>query len=440
MASGMGGQPQPQPTAPSQGQASTSMSMNVSPEKRSALKNYFDGYKDAIQRNTLTNQMSESMDQLLPNISSPQMPMQQPMMPQQPPMMMNMGGAVDVFEPQYMSNGGFTSNISVGDGDTIGGRDEKEKDENNYVESLLSQYDDMYAAPENVMPNVNVGMMSENRDDVNIPMQESTFKSMEPGQEGRFLSNAGLSGEMDPQDNLGSVQSPFETVEILPGGEGYRELLQSYGRQPSSSLANIDLTNVAESGNPKQGTFEDLRAEIDAMGPFERGVGSFFAKAFGHGVDDQGVITPAGLLDFRNQTQATAARNQELEDQRRKDQDDRERQLAEEQRMRALIQSMMPAAPEAAPTEETAPIAETPPVADPVNYQDVVVPSDRVPNFSIPPLPVLPSTSPLLPQGISPELLRNLFKLQGVPASQMNQGGSVNKLDTAVDNFLSSVR
>ena len=48
------------------------------------------------------------MDQLLPNISTPQMPMQQPMQPMQQPMMMNMGGAVDVFEPQYMRNGGIT--------------------------------------------------------------------------------------------------------------------------------------------------------------------------------------------------------------------------------------------------------------------------------------------------------------------------------------------
>ena len=37
-------------------------------------KNYLEGYKDAIQKKT--------MDQLLPNISAPQMPMQQPM--QQP--------------------------------------------------------------------------------------------------------------------------------------------------------------------------------------------------------------------------------------------------------------------------------------------------------------------------------------------------------------------
>ena len=116
--------PQPQQPRPSpQGQTPLSMNMNVSPEKRSALKNYLEGYKDAIQK--------KSMDQLLPNISAPQMPMQQPMqppmMPQQP-MMMNMGGVVDVFEPQYMSKGGFTSNISVKEGDTIGGRPEEREE------------------------------------------------------------------------------------------------------------------------------------------------------------------------------------------------------------------------------------------------------------------------------------------------------------------------
>ena len=60
MATGMGGQPQPQPRPSPQGQSSPSMNMNVSPEKRNALKNYLEGYKDAIQKKT--------MDQLLPNI------------------------------------------------------------------------------------------------------------------------------------------------------------------------------------------------------------------------------------------------------------------------------------------------------------------------------------------------------------------------------------
>ena len=397
MASGMGGQPQPQPTAPSQGQASTSMSMNVSPEKRSALKNYFDGYKDAIQRNTLTNQMSESMDQLLPNISSPQMPMQQPMMPQQPPMMMNMGGAVDVFEPKYMSNGGFLSNISVGEGDTIGGRDEK--DENDYVESLLNEYDDMYP-------------------------------TSQPASDNNSGSNLFVDQQIDDALNFAENNSPLSAP--LNVGSMPLDLASSGDFQGSGNFnPNYDSTFV---------NIDDATEELSNMGKFEKGLANIFGGVFNKARDDAGNITPLGYADLLAQTRSTAARNKELEDQRRKDQDDRERQLAEEQRMRALIQSMMPVATEATPTEETAPIAETPPVADPVNYQDVVVPSDRVPNFSIPPLPVLPSTSPLLPQGISPELLRNLFKLQGVPASQMNQGGSVNKLDTAVDNFLSSVR
>ena len=65
--------------------------------------------------------------------------------------------------------------------------------------------------PQSAAP-VNVGMMPERRGNVNIPMGQSTFKRMQPGQEGRFLSNAGLSNQMDPQDNLGSVQSPFTTA------------------------------------------------------------------------------------------------------------------------------------------------------------------------------------------------------------------------------------
>ena len=46
--------PQPQQPRPSpQGQTPLSMNMNVSPEKRSALKNYLEGYKDAIQKKSM---------------------------------------------------------------------------------------------------------------------------------------------------------------------------------------------------------------------------------------------------------------------------------------------------------------------------------------------------------------------------------------------------
>ena len=50
-----------------------------------------------------------------------------------------------------------------------------------------------------------------------------------------------------------------------------------------------------------------------------------------------------------------------------------------------------------------------------------VVESTRVPDFTIPGVANFASTSPLLPPGISPELLRNLFKLQGVPTTAMQE-------------------
>ena len=110
------------------------------------------------------------------------------------------------------------------------------------------------------------------------------------------------------------------------------------------------------------------------------------------------------------------------------------------------------------PETAATPTTPAPPIAAPIDpveatapdYSSVVVPSDRIPNFDINQIspypqfnmPVLPQRQqlPMLPPGISPELLRNLFKMQGVPAATMNQGGSVNTLDTAVDNFLGSLR
>ena len=62
---------------------------------------------------------------------------------------------------------------------------------------------------------VNVGMMPERRGDVNIPMQPSEFKRLQPGQQSSILRNLGLNSadyQMDPKDNLGFVQSPFTTA------------------------------------------------------------------------------------------------------------------------------------------------------------------------------------------------------------------------------------
>ena len=105
-----------------------------------------------------------------------------------------------------------------------------------------------------------------------------------------------------------------------------------------------------------------------------------------------------------------------------------------------MIQSMLPPLAETVePPEEFIPLPDHGPII-PEAPTSPVVESTRVPDFTIRFANFRMHTSPLLPPGISPELLRNLFKLQGVPTTQMNQGGSVNKLDTAVDNFLSAVR
>ena len=116
--------------------------------------------------------------------------------------------------------------------------------------------------------------------------------------------------------------------------------------------------------------------------------------------------------------------------------------------MRDMIQGMLP--PTTADSDPTqGGIGGMPTTPDPdapetdtvePDYSSVVVPSDRVPDFTIPELPSLPETSPLLPPGISPELIRNLLAMQGSSVTNMQEGGSVNKLDNAVDNFLNSLK
>ena len=429
MATGMGGQPQPQPRPSPQGQSSPSMNMNVSPEKRNALKNYLEGYKDAIQKKT--------MDQLLPNISAPQMPMQQPM---QQPMMMNMGGAVDVFEPQYMRNGGVTVGSSFTNEDLKGDTNRKFETDSTALDNIR---DILNQSVQQQRP-VNVGMMPERRGDITIPMEESTYVPFDNViQRDRTMGQTtDLNYQMDPQDNLGFVQSPYATFN--PDSANFSDFMSGDVNQPSPYKPDLntydDVGNVMMPQTPI-GKREAMQGLIDDMNPLTKGINNIVAGIFGYPKDDQGNITPLGLAQMRAATQKTLdpdSMQSRLARDRQLDRERAERKLAEEQRMRAMIQSMLPPAAETVePTETTAPIAD---VITPTEPTSPVVESTRVPDFTIPALPSLPATSPLLPPGISPELLRNLFKLQGVPATQMNQGGSVNKLDTAVDNFLSAVR
>ena len=153
-------------------------------------------------------------------------------------------------------------------------------------------------------------------------------------------------------------------------------------------------------------------------------------------------------FDLYKATQATDAAYFEGQKDRKRDQDRAAAKLAEEQRMRDMIQGMLPpTTADSDPTQggiggmPTTPHPDAP-ETDTVepDYSSVVVPSDRVPDFTIPELPSLPETSPLLPPGISPELIRNLLAMQGSSVTNMQEGGSVNKLDNAVDNFLNSLK
>ena len=427
-ASGMGGPLQPRPPAPAQG---APMNIAVSAEKRSKLKSYMEGYKDAIA--------SKTAEQLLPNITSMsapaalppmQPPMQQPM--SQPPMMMNMGGMVDVFDPSFMenlgseimdsnednilyevpnnqvqgfSNGGFTSNISVGDGDTIGGRDEK--DENDYVESLLNEYDDMYP-------------------------------TSQPASDDRG-SNLAVDQLADAALNFAENKSPLSApLNVFPPEDDSMplDLASSGDFQGSANLTpSYDNTFV---------NIDNATDELANMGKFERGLANIFGGVFGKARDDAGNITPLGYADLLAQTRSTAARNQELEDFRRKDQESAERKLAEEQRMRAMIQSMMPPAVDT--TTPIDPIIDLPPSGDdttPTAPTSPIVESTRTPGFDLANLPAFPQfnmpTQPVLPPIIQPDFFKELLANMKMPVATMQEGGNVSSLDNALDNFISTI-
>ena len=154
--------------------------------------------------------------------------------------------------------------------------------------------------------------------------------------------------------------------------------------------------------------------------------------------------TPAGAGEYYADTARSLARYEQDQIKRKKDQDRAEAKLAEEQRLRDMIAGMMP---QQTPITPNPIVDPTPPtVSD--DPSGVVIPSTRIPNFDMANLSPYPTfgvpgtgTYPaVIPSGITPELLKNLFTMQGVPATTMQEGGSVNKLDTAIDDFLGSMR
>jgi hypothetical protein len=403
-ASGMGGPLQPRPPAPA---APAPMNMSVSAEKRSKLKSYMEGYKDAIE--------SKTAEQLLPNISplsAPaamppmQRPVQQAMPPamSQPPMMMNMGGMVDVFDPNFMNNLGSeimdNNEDSIIQGFVAGGDVIKDMDILEKPEKTISS---------NISGNVG------GREDIDSSYEKDLLERIE--------SNT---PDVTPQ-----LSSPFEddsmplNIDKKDYFEGSANLTPSY----DNTFVNID--NATD--------------ELANMGKFERGIANVLGGVFGKARDDAGNITPLGYADLLAQTRSTAATNQRLQDQRRKDQEREERRLAEEQRMRAMIQSMLPPAVDT--TTPIDPIIDLPPSGDdttPTAPTSPIVESTRVPGFDLGNLPAFPQfnmpTQPVLPPIIQPEFFKELLANMKMPVTNMQEGGNVKSLDMAVENFIEAIK
>ena len=253
----------------------------------------------------------------------------------------------------------------------------------------------------------------------------------------------------DLQDTVNRIKSEqmqdardddtFDAMGGFDGGEGQLSgsPLISRGQnlqQGFESAYGVDVAN--DPFKAMQTRIDDkmypdfLKSQESMFAPFVNKLGSFM------GYDDP--------FDLYKATQENVAEQERDQIKRRKRLDTAEAKLAEEQRLRDMIAGMMPQQTPITPNPIVAPSPPTIP-SDP---SDVVIPSTRIPNFDIANLSPYPTfgvpgtgTYPaVIPSGITPELLKNLFTMQGVPATTMQEGGSVNKLDTAIDDFLGSMR
>ena len=134
-----------------------------------------------------------------------------------------------------------------------GGKFSTTDDDRTIRQSPVDEVIDILTAPSRPAP-VNVGMMPERRGDVTIPMQPSTFGNDYLKTQNIFQSRPGEERVQTPL----KVVSPFTTVKPLPGGEGTRELLQSYDRQGISSLGNIPPQISKASSMPPQNLIDQM--------------------------------------------------------------------------------------------------------------------------------------------------------------------------------------
>jgi len=231
------------------------------------------------------------------------------------------------------------------------------------------------------------------------------------------------------RDDLGSATPIFKTskpivdADIAFGGSGKEE-------------DDVFSTPYADAGFAK--------AEANPLNKYVAPVTNFIAGLQTNPNTGQkfDMSNTSDRYDYYNLTQQTKEASERAAEARRRDQDREAAKLAEEQRLRDMIQGMLP------PTAATAPTTPAPdaPVADPAtpDYGSVVVPSDRVPGFDVGKISPYPQFrmptefSPVFPTSLSANYFKDLFKNIGV--QNMQQGGSVNQLDSAIDNFINAYR
>ena len=168
---------------------------------------------------------------------------------------------------------------------------------------------------------VNVGMMSENRGGINIPMQESASVPFDNIiQRDRTMGQTtDLNYQMDPKDNLGFVESPYATFN--PNAANFSDFMSGdvnpISTAPYTGIEQI-LARQAQAGQGeayKDFFFDEASRDPSIFDPLQ----SLVQKAFGY---PEGM---RGLYEMEQNKKAAMARNEELEEDSRKDQEERER-------------------------------------------------------------------------------------------------------------------
>ena len=205
----------------------------------------------------------------------------------------------------------FSSNIKG----NVGGR----KDESDYVEELLGKFDEMYQEPRS-----NLLGPAQNRGTDISARSGVPFERIGPSV--RPMANPPLEGF-----DFAAQQKMYEDMRNQAGLDTMKpQVNMYYPQERGQGIASMfpDPTGgYATRGDPRESfAARDVAIEeIKNMNPVVKGIHNAYARMFGLGTDDQGNITPEALIDLKRQTQQTMARGQELDDDRRKDQERAER-------------------------------------------------------------------------------------------------------------------